>query len=89
VDDDDGSVTATADIEPTAGARLLRVTDTAAQAISARLCYGDAVQHGERTVISVASVLKAGAGLREVPRRRTSARALSGLRVDGHWFPWS
>jgi uncharacterized spore protein YtfJ len=50
----------TAEIELTAGARLLRLTETAAHAIGARLCYGESVQHGDRTVIPVARVLTAG-----------------------------
>ena len=47
-------------IELTAGARLLRLTETAARATGARLCFGESVQHGDRTVIPVASLLTAG-----------------------------
>jgi uncharacterized spore protein YtfJ len=47
-------------IELTAGARLLRITETAAHALGARLCFGEPTRHGSRTVIPVASVLTAG-----------------------------
>jgi uncharacterized spore protein YtfJ len=47
-------------IELTAGARLLRVVETAARATGAHLCFGDSVEHGDRAVIPVASVLTAG-----------------------------
>jgi hypothetical protein len=47
-------------IELTAGARLLRITETAARALGARLCFGEPAGHCSRTVIPVASVLTAG-----------------------------
>jgi uncharacterized spore protein YtfJ len=50
----------TSDIELAAGAQLLGLTEATARAIGARLCYGEAVQHADRTVIPVTSVLTAG-----------------------------
>lgn len=50
----------TSEIELTAGARALRLIETGANAIGARLCYGEPVRHGDRTVIPVAGVLTAG-----------------------------
>ena len=50
----------TVEIELTAGARLLRLTEIAAHATGARVCFGESVQHGDHTVIPVASVFTAG-----------------------------
>lgn len=47
-------------IELTAGARLLGVTETAAKLVGAKLCFGEPVRHGDRTVVPVASVYTAG-----------------------------
>lgn len=47
-------------IELTAGSRLLGLTETAAHAFGARLCYGDLVQHGDCAVIPVARLATAG-----------------------------
>lgn len=43
-----------------AGARLLQVSEVAGRLRGARLCYGEPVQAGSRTVIPVASVFVAG-----------------------------
>jgi uncharacterized spore protein YtfJ len=51
---------APARLELTAGGRLLRITETAARAFGARLCFAEPVRHADRTVIPVASVLSAG-----------------------------
>ena len=48
------------EIQLTAGARLLRVTEATAQALGARLCFDAPVSHGARTVIPVAGVFTAG-----------------------------
>ncbi len=47
-------------IELNAGGRMLHLTEEAARAIGARLCYGDPVEHGELTVIPVASLSTLG-----------------------------
>lgn len=51
---------APARFELTAGGRLLRMTETAAHAFGARLCFAEPVHHADRTVIPVASVFSAG-----------------------------
>jgi uncharacterized spore protein YtfJ len=47
-------------LRTTAGAHLQRVSELAARAFGARLCYGEPVRHGDHTVIPVASVMSAG-----------------------------
>lgn len=42
--------------EVSAGARILRFTETAARALNARLCFGEPASEGGRTVIPVAIV---------------------------------
>ena len=49
------------DLDP-GSARLLRLRELIAQLGGARLCYGDPVRVGERTVIPVARVRTAGGG---------------------------
>ena len=48
------------EIQLTAGARLLRLTEETAQALGARLCFDAPVSHEARTVVPVAAVFTAG-----------------------------
>jgi uncharacterized spore protein YtfJ len=50
----------TAPIEVTSGARLLQISEAAARVLGTRLCFGDPVREGERTVIPVASLWSTG-----------------------------
>jgi uncharacterized spore protein YtfJ len=77
----------TSGMELSAGAQLFRVTETAVHAIGARLCYGEPVQHGDRTIIPVASVLTAGGlgfgNTPEPPREGGGGGGLLGTRPVG------
>ena len=49
-------------IDVSAGGRILRFTEIAARAMNARLCFGEPVSEGGRTVIPVA-IVSGGVGL--------------------------
>jgi uncharacterized spore protein YtfJ len=53
-------VTERAPIEAIAGSRLLGMTEAAARALGARLCFGEPVREGQRTIVPVASMATAG-----------------------------
>jgi uncharacterized spore protein YtfJ len=47
-------------MEVTAGGLMLRLSDAASRAAGARLCFGDPVREGERTVVPIASLTTLG-----------------------------